>query len=63
MSESGLFGPGEAFQRSANMASAAAVLQAAIRSFEQEATEFIASPKFAGAKPGYYFGKGAHGVG
>ena len=44
-----------------------AVLQQAIRKFEQEEpghlATFSAAAKFQGARPGYYFGRGASGVG
>ncbi|KAL4421715.1 hypothetical protein ABPG77_002331 [Micractinium sp. CCAP 211/92] len=44
-----------------------AILQQAISQFEQEGSralpEFVAAPKFQGARPGYYFGRGASGVG
>lgn len=44
-----------------------AILQQAISQFEQEGSralpEFVAAPKFQGPRPGYYFGRGASGVG
>lgn len=42
-----------------------AILQQVVSEFEAEApaAPFLASPKFAGARPGYFFGRGAQGVG
>lgn len=43
-----------------------AILAQAMRQFDEEEEQlpaFVASPKWQGARPGYYFSKGAQGVG
>ncbi|PSC73978.1 beta-catenin 1 [Micractinium conductrix] len=53
----------------AHRAAPTAILQAAISKFEERSDgvsglpQFMAAPRFAGARPGYYFGRGASGVG